>query len=1065
MKHILSLLLLFASFALQAQSSEPPKDSVEKYEKQKLFNKVLPFAEQWLEKLKKDKKESSDEYGAALNALGNALNRSGKSKEAEPILLQGLEIRKKALGTEHPDVAASLNNLGILYYNMGDYPKAEPYYLQALNIRKKALGPDHPDVAASLNNLGLLYMNMGDYTKAEPSYLQALEIQKKALGSGHPEVATSLSNLGSLYGEMGDYTKAESYYQQALEIRKKALGTEHPDVGTSLNNLGILYMDLGDYAKAEPFCLQALEIWKKALGSGHPNVANSLSNLGVLYITMGDYTKAEPYYLQALEIRKKTLGPEHPDVATSFYNLGGLFDNMGDYAKAEPYYQQALKIREKALGTEHPDVGTSLNSLGFLYWNMGDYAKAEPYYQQALKIYEKALGPDHPVVGDAFNNLGALYLNMGDYAKTEPYYQQALEIRKKALGPEHPDVAASLNNLGNLYSNIGDYTKAEPNQQQALEIRKKALGPEHPYVATPLGNLGILYRGQRNQIRAKYDYNQFAELNRNLIRRYFPALSEQGREAFLKKGAEDREGLLSFWSEEGMKMPELLGELWNHQLFYKGLLLNTSARWKQRIKSSGDKKLVQRFFDWENLQHKISKLFTSTDSTERAGLDSLVDKAEKLEKELSQRSENFALSEERKVRTWQEVQQALKPGEAAIEMVRFRHFGIAKVVTDTSDPKKPTYRVKGLTDTVGYAALILTKTSTQPDLVILPNGNDLEGKWHKYYRNSVRLQQKDAESYKQYWQPIARKLKGIKKVWFSPDGVYHKLNLGTLQNPSTGKYLMDELEIALLGSTKDLLKNYPEESENRLACLVGNPEFQPGQTAVAGKSRSGPELSYYFKPDPNLEVAALPGTQQEIDGVAGILSKQGWEVQEYAGAEASEEKVKDSYKPRVMLLSTHGFFRSDSTPGSNPLLRSGLLLSGAAKTLREGRSGEGEDGILTAYEAMNLNLDNTELVVLSACETGLGEIKNGEGVYGLQRAFQVAGARNLIMSLWKVDDAVTKDLMLAFFRNWLGEGTGELQFAPKGPDALRTSFRKAQLEIRKKHPEPYYWGGFVLLGK
>jgi CHAT domain-containing protein len=212
-------------------------------------------------------------------------------------------------------------------------------------------------------------------------------------------------------------------------------------------------------------------------------------------------------------------------------------------------------------------------------------------------------------------------------------------------------------------------------------------------------------------------------------------------------------------------------------------------------------------------------------------------------------------------------------------------------------------------------------------------------------------------------------------------------------------------------------------------------------------------LSYYLQPNPSAEISALPGTQAEADSVASLLQQKGWEVQEYTGAEASEEKVKDSYKPRVMLLSTHGFFQPDTTPGNNPLIRSGLLLAGATKTLREGHKGEGEDGILTAYEAMNLNLDNTELVVLSACETGLGEIRNGEGVYGLQRAFQVAGARNLIMSLWKVDDAITQKLMTSFFRHWLNGKNKQAAFA------------QAQKEIRAKHPEPYYWGGFVMLGK
>jgi CHAT domain-containing protein len=542
--------------------------------------------------------------------------------------------------------------------------------------------------------------------------------------------------------------------------------------------------------------------------------------------------------------------------------------------------------------------------------------------------------------------------------------------------------------------------------------------------------------------------------NQGKILKFLPSLSGKDQEHLLENEESKFQICQSFCVKAGSSLPELRGELYNQQLFFKGLLLNTSARWKQRVKTSGDLKLIRRYDEWANLQHKISNLFTSTDSTDRNGLDSLVQKAEKLEKELSQRSENFVRSEERKVRTWQEVQKSIKPGEVAIELVRVRKFGITKTLTDTSDPKKPNYRIKGLTDTVQYAALIVTKTCTQPELVLMTNGNDLEGKWYEYYSNSIRLRNNDKNSYRQFWEPISRKLKGIKKVWFSADGVYHKINPGTLKNPITGKYLSEEIELSLLGSTKDLLKVFPDESENRLACLIGNPDFQPGLLASSGKSRSGPEMSYFYKPNPNLEISALPGTQTEVDSIASLLKREGWEVQSFSGAEASEDKVKDSYKPRVMLLSTHGFFQPDTTPGNNPLIRSGLLLTGAAKTLHEGRSdSDGEDGILTSYEAMNLNLDNTELVVLSACETGLGEIKNGEGVYGLQRAFQVAGARNLIMSLWKVNDIVTQQLMVSFFKHWLN---GKSKHA---------AFAQAQKEIRAKYPAPYYWGGFVLLGK
>jgi CHAT domain-containing protein len=298
-------------------------------------------------------------------------------------------------------------------------------------------------------------------------------------------------------------------------------------------------------------------------------------------------------------------------------------------------------------------------------------------------------------------------------------------------------------------------------------------------------------------------------------------------------------------------------------------------------------------------------------------------------------------------------------------------------------------------------------------------------------------------------------LKGVRKVWFSADGVYHQINLNTLRNPETGKFVADEIEIALLGSTKDLLRTEREEDANLSAILLGNPEFQPlGDGSSWQRSRSGPKLTYFFRPDPDVVIPGLPGTQVEIDSVSLLLQNKGWEVQKISSKDATEDKIKDCFKPRVMLLSTHGFFRENENEEDNPLLRSGLLLSGSAQTLREGFKGEGEDGILTAYEAMNLNLDNTELVVLSGCETGLSETrKSGEMVFGLQRSFQVAGARSLIMSLWKVDDEYTRKLVVCFFRNWLS-----------GMDK-RKAFRLAQSEIRKKNPLPFYWGGFVMLGK
>jgi len=953
-------------------------------------------------------------------ALEDSIRKYEKAKNNDLALAfakQWLEKSEQNPGKDSLNLAEALQAAGELRSKGKNQRQAESMLLKALELRTKAFGKDHLQVAETMRSLGFLYSNLNDYLKAEIQFLQALEIVKKVLNPGHPEIIRLLNDLGFLYDDIDDCAKSEFYYQQALELRRKTLGPEHPDVASTLNSIGLLHLfNFEARNKAEPYLLQALEIRKKKWGTDNTDVAKSLNNLGFLYTGLGQYAKARPYHLQALEIRRKILGPEHPEVARSLWHLGVLHHGLNELKQAESYYLQSLDIRRKTLDPNNEEINRSLNKLGELYFDSGLFFKAETCFLNSLEINKKNQSSSASLI----MNLAKVYAGKGNYSGADSLYRIAKESLNSIPGTRYL----------NLHIQLNDQT-------------------------------GLLCRHQGKIREAAGFIKEAAALEMKFLRQYFPSLSEQEREAFFKLGSNNREKHKSFWAEEGLKIPELRGEFYNHQLFFKGLLLNTSARWKQRVKSSGDLKLIRRYDDWEVLQRKISKSLLGTEGQEHENIDTLMEKANKMEKELLKRSEHFARSEDRKQRTWQEVQQMLKPGEAAVEMVRFHKYGIARLITDTSDPKEPVYRVKGLSDTAQYAALILTKNSAQPELVILPNGDDLEEKCYNYYRNSIRQKQSDMESYRNFWQPIAGKLKGIKKVWFSADGVYHKLNPGTLKNPASGKFLMEEMEIAQLGSTKDLLKPAHQESENHFACLVGNPDFHPGQSSVPGKSRSGPELSYYFTPDPDLEISSLPGTQAEVDSIAILLQQKGWEVQEFTSNSADEGKIKDSYKPRLMLLSTHGFFRPDSSTDSNPLLRSGLLLTGSAITLREGHAGDGEDGILTAYEAMNLNLDNTELVVLSACETGLGQIRNGEGVYGLQRAFQVAGARNLIMSLWKVDDVVTRELMVAFFRHWLAE---EKENNPD-TDLLRKAFFKAQHEIRSRHPNPYYWGAFVLLGK
>jgi tetratricopeptide (TPR) repeat protein len=462
-------------------------------------NLVMPHLEGAIERAKANQQVLTIALGK--NDLGYLYNSQGRYSEAEPLLLQALEIRRSQLGQD-PDTATSLNNLAALYQSQGRYSQAEPLHLQALEIRRSQLGTDHPDTASSLNNLALLYNSQGRYSEAEPLYLQALEIWRSQLGTNHPDTATSLNNLAGLYESQGRYREAEPLHLQALEIRRSQLGQDHPDTAQSLNNLAELYQSQGRYSEAEPLYEQALEIRRSQLGQDHPKTALSLNNLAGLYESQGRYSEAEPLYLQALEIWRSQLGADHPSTATSLNNLAVLYNSQGRYSEAEPLLLQALEIVRSQLGADHPYTASSLSGLAVLYNSQGRYSEAELLFLQALEIRRSQLGADHPSTATSLNNLAGLYDSQGRYSEAEPLYLQALEIRRSQLGQDHPDTATSLNNLAYLYQSQGRYSEAEPLFASALQISEQVLGIAHPTTMTVRQNYADCLKALANRFAA-----------------------------------------------------------------------------------------------------------------------------------------------------------------------------------------------------------------------------------------------------------------------------------------------------------------------------------------------------------------------------------------------------------------------------------------------------------------------------------------------------------------------------------------------------------------------------------
>jgi tetratricopeptide (TPR) repeat protein len=939
---------------------------------------------------------------SSLNKQATELSQAGRFNEAVPIAQKAVELSEKAFGPNDPDTATVINNLAALYYSANDYAKAEPLYQRALKIDEKVLGPNHPDTASDLNNLGALYHSMGDYAKAKPLYERALEIREKRLGSDHPSTATSLNNLAELYRSMGNYAKADPLYEQALKIEEKVLGPDHSETATTLANLAGLRVSMGNYAKAEPLYQRALKMREKALGPNHPDTAEALNNLGELYRSMGDYAKAEPLYQRALKIDEKVLGPDQPSTATDLNNLALLYASMGDYAKAEPLYLRALNINEKVLGPYHPSTATALNNLAELYRSIGDYVKAKPLYESALKIREKALGPDHRDTATAFNNLGALYRSMGDYAKAEPLYQRALKIYEKALGPDHLDTAEAFNNLAVLKIDLGEANDAIPLATRARQAEEKYLSNILSFTSE---QQRLTFQETTRPYTVFATLGSAAELAQTVLRQKGVVLDSLLEDRLVAEASSDP------------KQREIIAQLRAKKQRLMQLVLEVP-------KDLSEATQKQRAAEKEKLSTEVEQL--------EAGLARQVAGLGKARRALSV--------------SVTQVQSVLPKQAVLIELLRYSHY-------------------LGMRLEERYGAVVIS-ASGGPKWVPLGAAAEIE-KDVKLYQKAVRGKTDEATLgnvlkalEERVWAPIEKALpEDSTMVMVSPDGELSFVSFATLLAPDD-RFVGEKYSISYVASGRDLLRE-SKPSGNPTTIVFANPDFGSQAIAQATASLSAVALrSLEMRDLQSMWLPALPGTAAEA---AALEKRAGKAVKVFLGSNATEAELRQVSSPRVLHLATHGFFLPEVELGKqtnplqqpseipktkleNPMHRSGLALAGAQRTLKAWSEGEvppiENDGIVTAEEVGGLKLNGTWLVVLSACETGSGEARAGEGVMGLRRGFIQAGEQNLLMTLWPISDRITVEIMLDFY-----EAADKSNNAPK---ALAEVQRDWLVRLRKE---------------
>jgi CHAT domain-containing protein/Flp pilus assembly protein TadD len=1028
-----------------------------------------------------------------------ALKEEGSFQDAVRLAQERVAASEKEFGPDHLQTAIWLNRLGSLHTHLGDYDQAEQACLRSLDIKRKAKRPHPLAVAASLLNLGDLYVIKGDYARAEPLLQQARELREQALGANHPDVAPCLASLGRLKMFTGDYRSAEALNERALAMSEQAFGADSMRVAVCLDNLSEIRRHLGDLPEAEAFARRALAIREKSPRPDTPQLAKNWNNLALIYVMMGKYAKAESFYNTAMDVYAKSVGLQHPAAAQAMSNLAGLYATLGNYQRSEQLQRQALDILEKTYGRYHPRVAWAEEKMGGLYAASRDYRQSLQSYGQALDIVEKTVGPEHAEAANCLDGMGRAYYALGKYAEAGECYRRALAIREKALGATHAHAAHSLLNLARLSQATGDYGKAEALYTRALSIYEKALGPNHPRMATCFDSLALL-RGALNDYQGAFAFGLKAQaVNQVVLDQVMDIPSEDLKIQYLTTKEQSLHAFLSLVSQHMPGQAPAVKSAFETWVRRKGLVLESQKRLYEGLIYYEDPEALKAFQELERVRARMSTLAFSQPEKEnldayRKQMEDLEREKEKLVERLTHLSRAFALQKKFVAADAETIAGALPARAALVEFARINtvNFGAkgrkgrwlpARYLAFVLHAgKEGEVRMVDLGDAVEIdAAVARLKTEVAAE--------------HRAPQAGVR--DPSQRLYELVFRPVTRELGSATEIFISPDGNLNLIPFEVLRGPG-GRFLIEDYQFNYLAAARDVLAFNEIKSGGGAAVLMGDPDFDLGaekkesalkKLVMKGPSREGPaRRSMDMR---GLQFSRLPGARQEVLAIRELFGKN--ETESYLGEDALEEVLKARGTPRLLHLATHGFFLEDAkrpevseveefmddrglmgaeAPGptavavagaaagvKNPLLRSGIALAGANRSLAGAGEAAGSEGIVTAEKILGLKLWGTEMVVLSACETGLGDVRTGEGVYGLRRAFTQAGADSMVMSMWSVPDAETKELMIEFYK---GVRSGQLNRC----QALRQAALKQMAVVKQRYgyPHPFYWGAFVFMG-
>ena len=986
-------------------------------------------------KLAVDAAADSKQSGRSLDQLGFLEYTSGNLKDGETYLRQALELRKTKLGIDTLEYAESANDLALLCRDSAKFPEARDLAEQAVEIRSRLLGADHPRVAESLNTLGSIVALTGEYELAISRFEQALAIHESQTDPKDfsEEYGTLCINLAGTYQRVGKYGNSEAMFEKGLAVLRRKPGVNHPAYSASLVAFAYLQTDLGHFSTAEKLYDESGRLLREQLGEQHSAYAAFLNNRAALYTALGNLTVAESDYRKALELKRKIYGPEALTVGASLRNLAQLVYRKNP-PQGEKLFQETVDLYGRNPKPPPFDYASALLGLGEAQRSRGDLGAARQTLDHAMEVAAKGLGTKHPLYAAVLSDIGLVDQSARQYVEAERQFHAAITIVTETQGTNHPDLARYLQRLAKVYDEAGDYRAAEPLYRRSLEISEKSL--------TDMLAVG----------------------------------SQRNKASVLSNLDDPIPTLISFQRRSGD--PDARALAFETVARRKGRVLDQAHDWGQSLRENPDAEIRNRFDRWkamlecqasltiamgyrdlkpavvgtcalpgtelegryERLLHELRTNWTDSSSRQaRQALDTLKQRVDTLEAGLSRDVPQFG-SAIRSVRL-EDIRAQVRPDELFIDFINYLDAGRRRYGAFVLDQNLQWVEL-------GPAAPI--------DLAV----QDLISAANDWSASVAGNQKSGAESALQTahdaLQTLSKKLgpivaliqkRGVERLRIAPDGMLNLVPFAALSD-GRGRFLIERFAISYVSAGRDLAGVIRHQESAGPMIIALSPGAGP-KHAVSGGA---------FRAD---RLERLDGAELE----ARELQKRIPKAQLLGEGEATEQRVKQLHRPALLHIVGHGIVRGNedcqaapASPGCqlgiDPAAR---IMSLSAIVLEEayGRgAGSTQDGLLTALELQTLDLQGTEMLVLSQCRMADGVPSSGEGVFGMRRAAAIAGVSTFVAPLWKIADTTQRTLMGRFYQE-LGEGKGRAE-----------ALRQAQLYLLRSPATASFlhWGPVILSG-